>query len=242
MTDVFVKLENVTVRGVNTSQRANSLKQFLCGKGSLESNLIDILEDISFEAYPGDRIGILGYNGSGKSSLLKTIAGIYPADSGGVNVKGKVAPLIEMGVGFEYEFSGRKNIKLALCYSGRISNYSKEVEEQIIDFIELGEKIDFPLKHYSSGMIARLAFAVSVFQKPDILLLDEVLATGDAYFLKKSYNLMQKKIEEVSITFIVQHSSDTIKKLCNKCMLLKNGKLLAFGDTDPIIKIYEESY
>jgi ABC-type polysaccharide/polyol phosphate transport system ATPase subunit len=231
-------LKNVSVTGVDTSKRASSVRQFLFSGTSLVSNKLPILNDISFCANKGDRIGIVGKNGSGKSSLLKTIAGIYPTDSGTIEVSGKLAPLIEMGVGFDPELSARQNIKLALCYSGRIADYSKELEESIIDFAELIEKIDMPLKTFSSGMVARLAFSISVLQYPDILLLDEVLATGDTAFVEKSYNFMQKKLDDVSIALIVNHSVESIQKLCNRCILMKEGRIVNDGATNDIIDHY----
>jgi lipopolysaccharide transport system ATP-binding protein len=241
MKDIKIELNNISVSGLDVSKRAASVRQFLFARQSLSSIKIPILQNISFTAKKGDRIGILGRNGSGKSSLLKTIAGIYPYESGSISVIGELAPLIEMGIGFDPELSGRQNIKLALCYSGRIADYSKELEQTIIEFAELADKIDMPLKTFSSGMVARLAFSTSVLQHPDILLLDEVLATGDASFIEKSYNYMQKKLEDVSIALIVNHSIDAIDKLCNRCLLLDQGRLIADGPTDEIIKLYNNN-
>jgi lipopolysaccharide transport system ATP-binding protein len=231
-------LDNVWVEGVDTDRRASSIRQVLFAKGKLTSNKIAILDDINFSAKDGDRIGIIGKNGCGKSSLLKTIAGIYSISKGRIEVSGRLAPLIEMGVGFDSELSGRQNIKLALCYSGRMADYSVQLEQEIIEFSELKDKIDLPLKTFSSGMVARLAFSTSVLQHPDILLLDEVLATGDAAFVKKSYDFMQKKLDAVSIAIIVNHSNDAIKELCNRCVLMDRGKIICEGTPDDVIKEY----
>lgn len=238
--DISVKLSNIFVEGIDSTKRISSIRSLLFLGRKSESLSLPILNNISFTAVAGDRIGIIGRNGSGKSSLLKTIAGIYPVKSGFVETRGKIAPLIEMGVSFEPNFSGRINIKIALCYAGRISDYSKELEQQIIDFTELEGKIDLPLKNYSSGMIARLAFAISIFQKPDILLLDEVLATGDSGFIQKSYQAMSEKISNASITFIVQHSTQTIQQLCNKCIYIKDGFLVKMGSVTEIIELYQQ--
>jgi lipopolysaccharide transport system ATP-binding protein len=199
---------------------------------------VPILNNINFEAKPGDKIGIIGRNGCGKSSLLKTIAGIYPAKSGSVSLHGNLVPLIEMGVGFDAELSGRQNIQLALCYSGRMNQYSKKLENEIIEFAELSEKIDMPLKNFSSGMASRLAFSCSIFNDPDILLLDEVFATGDASFIKKSHNFMLEKLENTAITIIVNHSIDAIKSICNRCILMDNGYIIADGSVDEVTKQY----
>ena len=166
--DCYIKLNNVSVNGIDTSTRASSIRQLIASdKKKIKSSVIPILDNISFEAKPGDRIGLVGRNGSGKSSLLKVICGIYPIESGKIEKRGTVAPLVEMGVGFNQELSGRQNIKLTLIYSGRLGSYSKELEEEIIEFSELGDKIDLPLKTYSSGMQSRLAFSASIFQKPE---------------------------------------------------------------------------
>ena len=240
MSNSFIKLSNVTVIGVDSSKRAASLRNYLFTKEKFETGNILILNDISFEANHGDRIGVIGKNGCGKSSLLKTIAGIYSIKQGERIVQGQIVPLIEMGVGFDPELSGRQNIKLALCYSGRIADYCLELERQIIDFAELADKIDMPLKAFSSGMVARLAFSCSVLQHPDILLLDEVLATGDAYFVEKSYNFMKKKLDDASITIMVNHSIDAIRSLCNRCVFMDAGAIIAAGEPADIIKLYQE--
>ncbi|KKB96306.1 Teichoic acids export ATP-binding protein TagH [Candidatus Arcanobacter lacustris] len=236
--DVFIKLQDVYVESVDVTKRASSIRNLIFAKESLKSTFLPILNNINFSAKPGDRIGIIGRNGCGKSSLLKTIAGIYPAKSGSVSLQGSLVPLIEMGVGFDSELSGRHNIQLALCYSGRMDQYSKELEEQIIDFAELAEKIDMPLKNFSSGMVTRLAFSCSIFNDPDILLLDEVFATGDASFVKKSQDFMLKKLENTAITIIVNHSIDAIKSICNRCVLMDNGYIIADGSVDEVTKQY----
>ncbi len=238
-----VYLENVHVNAVNTMLRARNLKQLILNQSSQSaSHIIPILRGVSMEFKEGERVGIVGHNGSGKSSLLKVIAGIYPANTGTVNVYGKVAPLIEMSLGFDREQSGRENIKLGLVYAGRIGDYSQELEQKIIDFIELGENIDRPLKGYSSGMHARLCFAVSIFQNPDILLLDEAFATGDAGFVNKSRKMMIDKFHSVPISVLVSHDSMLIEKLCNRCIWIHEGQIRDDGNPTNIIRDYEALY
>ena len=237
----YIKTQDLFVKGVDISKRALSLRSFLIGGKNARKNVdIPILNGVTFEAKPGDRIGLVGKNGCGKSSLLKAIAGIYPPYSGKVDVEGSIAPLIEMGLGFDPELTGRQNIKLGLIYSGRIHEFSEELEEKIIDFSELREHIDYPYKNYSSGMCARLAFSTAVFQNPDILLLDEVFAVGDSGFLEKSKHLMIEKLENVPIALLVNHSRDLVLELCNKCYLMDKGKILDEGTPEEIIEKYEK--
>lgn len=208
------------------------------GRGNIRSTHIPILSDVSFEAKHGDRIGVIGINGSGKSSLLKVISGNYPIHAGVRLVEGTMAPLIEMGAGFDPEISGRRNIKLTYAFRGKLKEYSRAVEEEIIDFAELGEKIDLPLKTYSSGMRARLAFASAIFQSPDILLMDEVFATGDVSFIEKSRAMMLKKVSEVSIAIMVNHGLREIMELCNRGMVVHHGKIMAEGSMREMAEYY----
>jgi len=236
-----IDLKDIYVDGVDTLKRAQGLKQLVFGKGGLKGYEIPILKGASFSAKPGDRIGIVGRNGSGKSSLLKVIAGIYPPKSGIVDVCGSIAPLISMGIGFENDFTGRHNIKVGLLYSNRFYDYSIDMEEKIIEFSELGEKIDTPIKGYSSGMLARLSFSIAVFQNPDILLLDEVFATGDADFREKSIKLMREKFSSVPISILVTHSPEIILEMCNRCVWMEDGKVKMEGTTKNVISEYDHN-
>lgn len=233
-----IELKNVSVLGVDTHARAASLRQWFIHRRSLASVRIPILNDVNFSAKPGDRIAVIGQNGCGKSSLLKVISGNYPAHTGTRKVVGSVVPLIEMGAGFEAEMSGRYNIKLSYAYRGKLSEYSQEVENQVIDFAELGEKIDLPLKTYSSGMSARLAFASAIFQNPDILLLDEIFATGDAGFIEKSQLILRRKVDNVSIAIMVNHGPNEFTDLCNRFVLMNNGRIINEGSRKEILHQY----
>lgn len=235
-----ITVKDLHVTGVDISKRALSLRSYLIGRKQKSNADIPILRGVNFEAKDGDRIGLVGKNGCGKSSLLKAIAGIYPPSAGSVEVEGSIAPLIEMGLGFDPELTGRQNIKLGLIYSGRIHEYSQELEDRIIDFAELSDHIDLPYKNYSSGMCARLAFSTAVFQNPDILLLDEVFAVGDSGFLDKSKDLMVKKLQNVPIALLVNHSPDLVLELCNKCYLMDRGVIIASGSPSEIMKKYEQ--
>lgn len=235
----LVELRNVAVDGVNMLLRAEGLKKIVLRLGETgDATRVPILRDVSFAAKDGDRVGIIGTNGSGKSSLLKVIAGIYPVKSGMVCVEGKIAPLIEMGVGFDHEMSGRQNIRVGLLYSNRLLEYSKQLEEDVIAFTDLGDHIDRPLKTFSSGMQARLSFAISLFQNPDVLLLDEAFAPGDIGFIQKAQNAMAEKFSSVPIAILVTHSVDLVGQFCNRCVWMDKGTLRMDGSPEEVIQAY----
>jgi lipopolysaccharide transport system ATP-binding protein len=238
---VGISLRAVDVSGVDANARANSLKQWLLGHGRQAPARIPILRDVTFEARPGDRIGILGVNGSGKSSLLKVVSGNYPIHAGSRSVSGTIAPLIEMGAGFDAEMTGRRNIKLTYAVRGRLRDYSSAVEKEIIEFSELGDKIDLPLKTYSSGMAARLAFSSAIFQHPDILLLDEVFAVGDAGFVEKSRRMLMDRMARASIALIVSHGHDEVLSCCTRGILMSGGRIVAEDTIDRIAGRYRAS-
>lgn len=240
MSSVQIKLENVYVDGIDTHARAAGLRQWLLLRIPLKPKPIPILRGVSLEANPGDKIGIVGRNGSGKSSVLKVISGNYPITHGKRAVHGSIAPMIEMGAGFDHEQTGLKNIKLSFAYRGRLQQYSKELEQQIVEFSELGEKIYLPIKTYSSGMISRLAFSSAIFQDPDILLLDEILAAGDAGFIEKSRKFLLQKLDQAAIAIIVSHATDDIQEVCNRFILMDQGKILNEGTAEEINKEYKK--
>jgi lipopolysaccharide transport system ATP-binding protein len=238
--EAYIKAHNCSVDGVNTHRRAQGLKHFFLGKGNFLLNKIQILQNINFESKQGDKIAFIGSNGSGKSSFLKVIAGIYPTSSGSINVKGRIGASIEMGFGLEYEMTGRQNIKLMMVYNDMLDQYNKDVEEEIIGFSELKEKIDWPVKIYSSGMLSRLAFSVSLANTPEILLLDEVFSTGDQHFVKKSVKVMSEKFLNTPISILVSHQESLVKELCSKVYLFKQGKIIEEGNPDEVFKIFNK--
>lgn len=236
---ISIQIKSAYAEGIDSFKRAKGIRDLILGQGGNIVSTIPILHDINFSAHAGDRIAFVGSNGSGKSSLLKVIAGIYPLKSGNVLVKGKIAAIIEMGIGFEYEMTGRQNIELALVYNGIIDKYSKDLEEEVIEFSELNEKIDWPLKTYSSGMLSRLAFSISIMQDPDILLLDEVFAAGDKHFLNKALVRMKDKFFSSPISILVSHQHDLIREICNRCIYLENGRIIDDGVPELILAKYE---
>lgn len=239
-TDSSIDLKDVFVWGVDTHARAASVRQWFVKRNTLAAARIPILRGVTFSARHGDRVAIIGKNGCGKSSMLKVISGNYPIHEGSRSVYGAVVPLIEMGAGFEYEMSGRYNIKLSYAYRGKLQDYSKEAEERIIEFSELGEKIDLPLKTYSSGMVARLAFSSAIFQDPDILLLDEIFAAGDVGFIEKSKNLLRAKVDKVSIAIMVSHVQNEYTDLCNRFVLMNEGRVIMEGTSKEVFARYHK--
>ena len=216
---ISINISSVCVEGIDSVKRSKSIRDLILCRDSKITSTIPILHDINFTANAGDRIAFVGSNGSGKSSLLKVIAGIYPVKSGKVHVRGKIAAILEMGIGFEPDMTGRQNIELALVYNGIIDQYTKELEEEVIAFSELGEKIDWPLKTYSSGMLSRLAFSISIMQDPEILLLDKFFSSP--------------------ISILVSHQHELIREICNRCVYLENGRIIDDGKPEVILAKYE---
>lgn len=198
------------------------------------------LSDVSFKLYPGDRLGILGLNGAGKSTILKAIAGVYHPTTGTVKRKGKLAPLLELGAGFEPQYSARENIYLYGAILGYKKDFIDTKFDEIIKFAELEDFIDVPIKNYSSGMKSRLGFAICTAVNPDILILDEVLSVGDKKFRRKSEDKIMSMFDGNVTVLFVSHSLDQVRRICNKAMILDHGHLKAFGDINDIAPIYEQ--
>lgn len=198
----------------------------------------DALKNINLHIKGGDRVGIIGLNGAGKSTLLKMIVGIYPPHSGVVQVTGKICPLIELGTGFDFELSGRENIYLNGALLGRSFKQMRELEQQIIDFSELEDKIDLPLKYYSSGMHGRLAFAIGTLVQPEILLVDEIFSTGDIAFVQKAADRMRALFNMSKIVLLVSHNLHQISELCNTVIVMHKGEIIAQGPPPEMIQVY----
>lgn len=229
----------------------NVSKEYQKGKKLLKEALIDLvrirkyekfwaLKDINFELDEGDVLGIVGPNGSGKSTMLKLIAGVTVPTKGKVEINGRVAPLIELGAGFHFELTGRENIYI----NGSILGLKKrEIDERIgdiIGFAELEEFIDTPLKHYSSGMFMRLGFSIAVHVKPQILLIDEILAVGDAPFQEKCFAKMNEFKRQKVTMVIVSHQAGQLRNFCNKGLVLWQGEQKYFGPITEVLAKYQE--
>jgi lipopolysaccharide transport system ATP-binding protein len=200
----------------------------------------EALKAVNFEIQDGELTGIIGRNGSGKSTVLKIIAGVYRPTSGAVQVSGKVAALIELGAGFHPDLTGRENIVLNGLLLGLSRREIQAREEQIIDFAELDEFIDSPIKQYSSGMYMRLGFAIATEVDPDILLIDEILAVGDAAFQQKCLARIDEFRQRSKTILFVSHDMGSIRRLCQRALLLHDGVLLADGQPEQVVARYEE--
>lgn len=196
------------------------------------------LKDITFKIYKGEKVGIIGYNGAGKSTLLNVITGIYPPDSGEIKSYGKISPLLSLGSGFDFNYSGRKNIYLNGAVLGYDKNFLKEKEKEIIEFSELEEFIDIPIKNYSSGMLAKLGFSIATIVEPDILIIDEILGVGDVTFKKKSTDKIKSIMDGGTTVLLVSHSIGQIREICDKAIWIDKGKVREIGEVNEVCDKY----
>lgn len=202
---------------------------------------VHAIDNISLSLKDGDRLAIIGHNGAGKSSLLKMIAGIYPPTSGILKTDGTVSSMFELATGFEMEQSGWNNIYLRGLMLGQHPNEIKSKMKEIAEFSELGSFLNMPVKYYSSGMFVRLAFSISTAIEPDILLLDEIIAAGDAAFLEKANNRLKDMISTAKIMVLVTHSMTSAVDMCNQCIWMEKGKILKYGKPEEVVDAYLQS-
>ena len=240
--DIVVKAENVSIKFNLSSEKLDHLKEFFIQavKGKIQYDEFWALKNINLELHAGDRLGILGLNGAGKSTLLKILSGVYKATEGTVWHKGVIAPLLELGAGFDMQYTARENIYLYGAVLGYSKSFIDEKFDEIVEFSELQKFLDVPLKNYSSGMKARLGFAICTAVSPQILILDEVLSVGDAKFRKKCEKKVQSMFDTGVTVLFVSHSIDQVRRICNKAMILDHGELVAMGELEEVCGIYEE--
>lgn len=199
---------------------------------------VHAIDNISLSLKDGDRLAIIGHNGAGKSSLLKMLAGIYPPTSGKISVDGTISSMFELATGFEMEQNGWKNIYLRGLMLGQKPKEIKEKMNEIAEFSELGSFLNMPVKYYSSGMFIRLAFSISTAIEPDILLLDEIIAAGDAAFLDKANKRLKEMIKTSKIMVLVTHSMQSALEMCNKCIWMERGKVIMQGNPKEVTEAY----
>lgn len=239
--ETMIKVENVGMTFNMASEQLNSLKEYAIAlfKKNLFFKELRALDDISFEIKKGDVYGILGTNGSGKSTLLKIVAGVLEPTDGKVTINGSIAPLIELGAGFDMELTARENIYLNGALMGYTKDFINEHFDDIVEFAEIDKFLDMPMKNYSSGMVARIAFAIATVIVPEILIVDEVLSVGDFMFQKKCEDRIQKLIKDHGTTvLIVSHSVEQIERMCNKAIWIEKGKTRINGLAEDVCSIY----
>lgn len=241
--DLVVSLQNVTVKYRAPEVRIRTLKEYVIRiiKRDLNFKEFTALNDIAIDVQQGETLGIIGRNGAGKSTLLKVISRVLIPTVGRVRIRGRVSPLLELGAGFHPELTGRENVFLNATLLGHPFRDVQERMESIVDFAEIGSFIEAPLRTYSSGMVARLGFAVATAWEPEILILDEVLSVGDEAFRKKCQRRMESFRSGGTTTFLVSHSMETIQVMCSRLIWLDHGQIRAVGDPKEVIQEYRKA-
>lgn len=239
----MIEVKNVSMQFTMSDQPLNSLKEIftMAAKGKLKFKTFKALDDLSFVVEKGETVGLIGHNGAGKSTTLKIISGILKPTTGTVITRGNVVPMLELGAGFDLELTGRENIYLNGAVLGYTKKYLDEKYNDIVEFSELGDFIEMPIRSYSSGMMARLAFAIASVVQPEILIVDEILSVGDAAFQKKSLGRMMELMNGGATVLFVSHDIDKIMEMCDKVVWLNKGQVVKYGDAKTICEEYIKS-
>ena len=242
MSKTAIEVDNVSMKFNLSREKVDSLKDYIFKtiKREIQYNEFWALKNVSFSVEKGDRVGILGLNGAGKSTLLKVISGVFKPTEGHVDKHGKMVPLLELGAGFDPQYTGKENIYLYGAMLGYTKKFIDSKYDEIVEFSELQKFMDVPVKNYSSGMKSRLGFSIATVVEPKILILDEVLSVDDAKFRKKSEKKIMSMFDSGVTVLFVSHSLEQVQRLCNKAMILEKGKLIAYGDIDPISEQYSK--
>ncbi|HCC00617.1 MAG TPA: teichoic acid ABC transporter ATP-binding protein [Ruminococcaceae bacterium] len=239
----MIKVENVSMRFNLGKDRVDTLKEFIIRSLKRDLSKADefwALSDISFEVPKGEVMGLVGTNGAGKSTLLKVISGVMKPTSGKVTLNGSVAPMIELGAGFDMELTARENVFLNGAILGYRKDFLEDKYQEIVDFSELHSFMEVPVRNFSSGMVARLAFSIATLVAPQILIVDEILSVGDPPFQQKSKNKMLEMIKGGATVVFVSHSMNDIQNLCTKVMWLDHGHAKMCGDVEPVLDAYAD--
>ena len=243
MPENMIEVKNVTMKFRLSDEPINSLKEIFTHtlSGKLKFNEFLALDDVSFNLEKGKTLGLIGKNGAGKSTTLKLISGILKPTSGTIMKYGNVVPMLELGAGFDLELTGKENIYL----NGAILGYSKEYLEakydEIVEFAEIEEFIDMPIRNYSSGMMARLAFSIASVVQPEILIVDEILAVGDVAFQEKSFNRMKELMSGGATVLFVSHDLDKIEEMCDEVIWIDHGKIFMQGKAKEVCQAFRDS-
>lgn len=239
--NIAVQLENVSLSFKVSNDKIDNLKEYVIRtikRNKEKTRKFKALDNISVKIYQGEKVGLIGYNGAGKSTLLRIIAGVYEPDEGNVTTNGIIAPLLSLGAGFDYNYSGRENIFLNGAILGYTEDFLKSKYDEIVEFSELEEFIDFPVKNYSSGMQAKLGFSIATVVNPDILIIDEILSVGDVKFQKKSSDKIKSLMGSGTTVLLVSHSIQQIRNLCDKALWIEHGKVVAYDEVNKVCDAY----
>ena len=236
----MIEVSDVTMQFRLNNDKILSLKEFVTTalRGKLQYNQFTALEHVSFEVKKGETLGLIGRNGAGKSTLLKVISGILKPTKGSVVCQGNVVPMLELGSGFDFDLTGRENIFLNGAILGYSEEFLKAKYDEIVEFSELGQFIEVPIRNYSSGMLARLAFSIATVVNPEILIVDEILSVGDAAFQEKSKRRMLELMGGGTTVLFVSHSLDQIREMCSDAVWLEHGKVRMFGRAKEVCDAY----
>lgn len=236
----MIEVNQVTMRFRMVNDKIHSIKEYLinsiCGK--ITYTEFEALKNVSFSVKEGEILGLIGHNGAGKSTLLKVISGILTPSEGSVTIHGNVVPMLELGSGFDIDLTGRENIFLNGSILGYSEEFLKEKYDEIVAFADLGDFINVPIRNYSSGMVARLAFSVAAVVTPEILIVDEILGVGDIDFQKKSYDRMMELMGGGTTVLLVSHSIEQIERMCNRVVWIEHGVVQEIGDAQIVCAHY----
>lgn len=240
--NTMIRVSDVTMRFRMNNDKILSLKEFVTTalRGKLQYHNFTALEHVSFEVKKGETIGLIGRNGAGKSTLLKIISGIMKPTEGTVECHGNIVPMLELGSGFDMDLSGRENVYLNGAILGYTKTFLDEKFQKILDFSELEEFINTPIRNYSSGMLARLAFSIAAVVEPEILIVDEILAVGDAQFQEKSKHRMIELMGGGTTVLLVSHDINQVMELCQRVIWLEHGQIKKIGDAETLCSEYAE--
>ena len=240
---IRINVDHVTIRFNKTNMKVDNLKEYIIRLLKRQLMFLEFIavKDVSFKVYAGEALGIVGANGSGKSTILKAVSGIIKPYLGSIQVNGSLAPLIELGAGFDQEMTARENILLNGCILGHTEKFMRAHLDEIAEFAGVQEFLDSPLKNYSSGMKARLGFSIATMVRPQILIVDEVLAVGDAAFQKKCNRRMQEMLGGGTTLLLVSHNINDIRRLCDRALWMEGGILRMEGSAQEVCSAYQEA-
>lgn len=240
MSKTMIEVSDVTMRFRMNNDRIMSLKEFVTTalRGKLSYDEFTALEHVSFKVKKGETLGLIGHNGAGKSTMLKVISGILKPTKGNVTCHGNIVPMLELGSGFDFDLTGRENIFLNGAILGYSKEFLQEKYDEIVEFSELGQFIEMPIRNYSSGMLARLAFSIATVVKPEILIVDEILSVGDANFQEKSRKRMMEMMGGGTTVLFVSHSLEQMREMCNKVVWLEHGQVKMLGPAEEVCDEY----